>query len=167
MKSKLESIYSNNVSTLVDLPQGVKPIGCIWVYKRKRRVDGKVETYKNRLVAKGYSKKSSFDYEETFSPVAMIKSIKILLSITTYYDYEIWHMDVKTTLLNGYPEENIYMMQPDGFINEGHEHMVCKFHKFIYGLKQASRSLNKCFDQVIEFFGFDQNEKEPYVYRKM
>ena len=90
MKSELESMYSNNVWTLVDLPQGVKPTGCKWVYKRKKGVDGKVETYKARLVAKGYSKKSSFDYDEIFSPMAMIKSIRILLSIATYYDYEIW-----------------------------------------------------------------------------
>ena len=122
---------------------------------------------KLRLVAKGYSQKSSFDYEETFSPVAMIKSIRILLSIAAYYDYEIWQMDVKTAFLNGYLEENIYMMQPDGFITEGQEHMVCKLHKSIYGLKQESRSRNKCFDQVIKSFGFDQNEKEPCVYRKM
>ena len=118
-------------------------------------------------MAKGYSKKSGFDYEETFSPLAMIKSIRILLSIATYYDYEIWQMDVKTAFLNGYLEENIYMMQPDGFITKGQGHMVCKLHKSIYGLKQASRSWNKHFDQVIKSFGFDQNEKEPCVYGKM
>ena len=67
----------------------VKPIGCKWVYKRKKGVDGKVETYKARLVEKGYSQKSGFDYEETFSLVAMTKSIRILLSIAAYYDYEI------------------------------------------------------------------------------
>ena len=86
----------------MDLPQGVKPIGCKWVYKRKKGVDRKVETYKAKLVAKGYSQKSGFDYAETFSPVAMIKFIIILLSIAAYYDYEIWQMDVKTTFLNGY-----------------------------------------------------------------
>ena len=89
MKSELESMYSNNVWTLVDLPQGVKPIGCKLVYKRKNGVNGKVETYKARLVVKGYSQKSGFDYKETFLPVAMIISIIILLSIAAYYDYEI------------------------------------------------------------------------------
>ena len=160
-------MYSNNVWTLVDLPQGVKPICCTWVYKRKRGVDGKVETYKSRLIAKGYSQKSGFDYKETFSLVAMIKSIRILLSIVAFYDYEICQMHVKIAFLNGYLEENIYMMQPDGFITEGQEHMVCKLHKSIYGLKQASRSWNKRFDQVIKSFGFDQNKEKPCVYRKM
>ena len=91
-------------------------------------------------MAKDYSKKLGFDYKETFSPVAMIKSIRILLSIVAYYDYEIWKMDVKIAFLNGYLEENIYMMQLDGFITEGQEHMVCKFHKSIYGLKQVLRA---------------------------
>ena len=86
MKSELESMYSHNMWTLMDLPQGVKPIGCKWVYKIKKGVDGKVETYKAKMVAKGNSQKSSFDSKETFSPVAMIKSIRILLSIATYYD---------------------------------------------------------------------------------
>ena len=76
-------------------------------------------------------------------------------------------MDVKTAFLNGYPEENIYIMQLDGFIIEDQEHMVCKLHKSIYGLKQASRSQNKHFDKVIKSFSFDKNEEEPSVYRKM
>ena len=135
MKSELESMYSNNVWTLVDLLQGVKPISCKWVFTGKRSVDGKVETYKAKLVAKGYSQKLGFDYEETFFLVAMIKSIIILLSIAAYYDYEIWKMDVKTAFLNGYLEENIYMKQPYGFIVESQEHMVFKLHKSIYGLK--------------------------------
>ena len=78
MKSEPESMYSNNLWILVDLPQGVKPIGCKRVYKRKRGLDGKVETYEARLMAKGCSKILGFDYEETFLLVAMIKSIKIL-----------------------------------------------------------------------------------------
>ena len=76
---------------------------CMWcyLYKRKRGIDGKVETFKVRLVAKRYTQKEGIDYEETFSPVAMLKSIRILLSIATHYDYEIWQMDIKTAFLNG------------------------------------------------------------------
>ena len=85
----MESMYSNSVWELVDQPDGVKPIGCKWIYKRKRGSDGKVQTFKARLVAKGYTQKEGVDYEETFSPVAMLKSIRTLLSIAAYYDYEI------------------------------------------------------------------------------
>ena len=95
MKSELDSMYSNQVWDLVKAPNGIKLVSCKWVYKRKRGIDGKVETFKARLMAKGYTQKEGIDYEETFSPVAMLKSIIILLSIAAHYDYEIWQMDVK------------------------------------------------------------------------
>ena len=116
MKSELDSIYSNQIWDLVKAPNDIKPVGCKWVYKRKRGIDGRVETFKARPVAKGYTQKKGIDYEETFSPVGMLKSIRILLSIAAHYDYEIWQMDVKTTFLNGNLEEEIYMMQLEGFI---------------------------------------------------
>ncbi|TYK19114.1 gag/pol protein [Cucumis melo var. makuwa] len=91
------------------------------IYKRKRDQAGKVQTSKARLVAKGYTQKEGIDYEETFSSVAMIKSIRMLLSFATFYDYEIWQMDVKTVILNGHLEESIYMVQPERFIQNGQE----------------------------------------------
>ena len=124
----------------MDLPANIKPIGCKWVYKWKRGPEGRVETFKARLVAKGYTQKEGIDYEETFSPVAMLKSIRILLSIAAHLDYDIWQMDVKTAFLNGHLEEDIYMMQPDGFVAKNQEQRVCKLQKSIYGLKQPSRS---------------------------
>ncbi|KAM2234893.1 hypothetical protein ACFXTI_013101 [Malus domestica] len=90
MKSEMDSMYQNQVWTLVDPPEGILPVGNKWVFKRKIGVDGNVETYKARLIAKGYRQIEGIDYEETFSPVAMIKSIWILLAIAAYHDYEIW-----------------------------------------------------------------------------
>ena len=89
MEAELEFMYSNRVQDLVETPEGIKPIGCKLVYKQKRGVDGKVKTYKARLVAKSYSQKPSFKYEEAFALVAVFKSIKILLSIVVHLDYEI------------------------------------------------------------------------------
>ena len=84
------------------MSNGIKIIGCKWVYKRKHGVDGKIMTYNARLVAKRYNQNEGIDYEETFTLVVMLKSIKILLAIRTYFDYEIWQIDIKTTFLDGY-----------------------------------------------------------------
>ena len=117
-------------------------------------------------MAKGYTQKEGIDYEETFSPVPILKSIIILLSIAAYYDYEIWQMDVMTAFLNGNPEEEIYMMQPEGFVAKNQEHMVCKLKRSIYGLKQASRSWDIRFDQAIKSFGFEKYLAKPCVYKR-
>ena len=129
-------------------------------------MDGNVQTYKARLVAKGFTQTQGIDYEETFSPVAMLKSIRILLAIAAYYDYEIWQMDVKTAFLNGHLLEDVYMVQPEGFVDPKNPNKVCKLNKSIYGLKQASRSWNLRFDQKIKEFGFIKNDDEPCVYKK-
>ncbi|GJZ78330.1 retrotransposon protein, putative, ty1-copia subclass [Tanacetum coccineum] len=116
----------------------------------------------------GLGRSSSWlvDYEETFSPVADIRAIRILISIAAFYDYEIWQMDVKNSFLNGYHDEDIYMVQSKGFFDPNHPRKVCKLQRSIYGLKQASRSWNKRFDEKIKKFGFTQNLDEPCVYQK-
>ncbi|GJV49628.1 retrotransposon protein, putative, ty1-copia subclass [Tanacetum coccineum] len=93
MNAEIKSMMDNMIWVLVDLPPG------------------------SRLVAKGYTQLYGVDYEETFSPVADIRAIRILISIAAYYDYEIWQMDVKTAFLNGYLDEDIYMVQPEGFVD--------------------------------------------------
>ena len=109
MKTEMDSMYANRVWTLIDPPEGIVPIGCKQIFKRKIGAYGKVETYKARLVAKGFHQRQGVDYEETFLPVVMLKSIRILLAIAAHYDYEVWQMDVKTTFLNDYIEEDIFM----------------------------------------------------------
>ncbi|KAL0544159.1 hypothetical protein IC582_019271 [Cucumis melo] len=164
---EMVSMYFNSVWELVDLPKGVKPIGCKWIYQRKRDSAGKVHTFKARLVAKEYTEREGVDYEETFSLVAMLKSIRIFLSIATFYDYEIWKMVVKIAFLNGNLEESIFISQLEGFITQGHEQNVYKLNLSIYGLKQASRSWNIRFDIAIKSYDFDQNVDEPCVYKKI
>ena len=89
MKSEIDSMHSSQVWTLVDLSEGIAPIGCKWIYKRKIDADGKVETYKARFVVKGCSQCEDIDYQKIFSSVAMLKSIHTLLTVAAYYDYEI------------------------------------------------------------------------------
>jgi hypothetical protein len=167
MKSELGSMSENQVWTLVDPPSDRKAIECKWIFKKKMDADGNVTVYKARLVAKGFRQVQGVDYDETFSPVAMFKSIWILLAIAVFHDYEIWQMDVKTAFLNGNIDEELYMMQPEGFVNPKDADKVCKLQRSIYGLKQASRSWNLHFDQVIKSFGFVPNCYEACIYKKV
>ena len=117
-------------------------------------MDGKIVVYKARLVAKGFKKVHGIEYDETFSPMAMLKSIRIILAIASYYDYEIWQMDVIIAFLNGYLEEKVSMTQPEGFVDPNSPKKLCILQKSIYGLKQASKSWNLRFFKAIKHFGF-------------
>ncbi|GKF71034.1 retrotransposon protein, putative, ty1-copia subclass [Tanacetum coccineum] len=139
MNVEMQSMKDNGVWDLVDLPPNEKIVGIKWLFKKKTDMDGAVHTYKAHLVAKGYTQTPRIDYEETFSPVADIRAIMILIAITAFYDYEIWQMDVKTAFLNGYLSEEVYIEQPEGFVNPKYLNRVCKLKHSIYGLKQASR----------------------------
>ena len=118
------------------------------------------------LVATGVVR-HQVDYDETFSPVAIIKSIRILLAIDTHYDYKVWQMDVKTACPNGYLEEEVYMIQPEGYTSKEFPEKVYRLQRSIYGLKQASRSWNMRFDEEIRSYNFIKNEDEPCVYKKI
>ncbi|KAJ9553261.1 hypothetical protein OSB04_017306 [Centaurea solstitialis] len=148
MKAEMQSMYDNQVWEFTDLPQHCKAVGRKWVFKKKTDMDGNVHTFKARLVAKGFTQTHGIDYDETFSPVAMLKSIRILMAISAYFNYEIWQMDVKTAFLNGKLTEDVYMEQPEGFEDP----------------KNPNKNLH--FDERIKEFGFTKSEFEPCVYTK-
>nr|GEV02659.1 hypothetical protein [Tanacetum cinerariifolium] len=141
MNAKMQSMIDNMVWVLVDLPLNCKIVGSKWIFKKRTDMDGFVHTYKARLVSKGYTQLYGVDYEETFSPVADIRAIRILISITVFYNYEIWKMDVKTAFLNGYLDEDIYMVQPEGFVDPKHP----RKGNHIPSLQSVKDSLGKCF----------------------
>jgi hypothetical protein len=137
MKEELDSIAKNQVWDLVELPKGVKPVGCKWVFKTKKESKGNIERHKARLIAKGFTQVEGIDYNATFSPVSTKESMRIILALVAHYDLELHQMDVKTTFLNGDLNEVVYMDQPLGFSEN--DRLVCRLNKSIYGLKQASR----------------------------
>ena len=164
MRSEMESMKVIDIWTLVDPPEGVKPVGCKWVFKKKRGADGKVETYKVHLIVKDYRQHYGIDYDEIFSPIAVLKSIQIMLAIAAYLDYEVWQMVVKISFLNRELNEEVYMIQPEGFISTD-ESKVYKLQRSTYGLKQASQSWNIHFDKVIRTYDFIRNIEEPCIYK--
>nr|GEW24979.1 hypothetical protein [Tanacetum cinerariifolium] len=110
MNVEMQSMKDNDVWVFVELPPNA------------------------RTIAKGFTQTYGVDYKETFSPVADIRAIRILLAIVAYYDYEIWKMDIKTAFLNGHLSEEVYMEQPKGFVNPKYPNHVCKLKRSIYGL---------------------------------
>jgi hypothetical protein len=135
----MDSILSNETWELVDRPYGCKPMGCKWVFKKKLRPDGTIDKYKARLVTKGYTQKEGEDFFDTYSPVARLPTIRVLLSLAASHGLLIHQMDVKTTFLNGDLKNEIYMTQSDEFVVKGQEDKVCKLMKSLYGLKQAPK----------------------------
>ena len=163
-QEEIDSIHAARTWTLAELPPGFTLIGSKWVLNLKRNADGSIARYKARVVAKGYGQKEGIDYTETFAPVAKFSTIRALLSITAYYDLELHQMDVKTAFLNGDLDHEIYMEQPEGFIAPNQQHLVCKLHKAIYGLKQAGRSWNIKIDDTLRRLGFAALITDSCVY---
>ena len=151
---------------MVDLPKSKNIVGSKWVFKHKRGANGQIQRCKARLVAQCYSQKSGVDYDEVFSPVAKYNSICTLLAIVNQFDLELHQMDVKTAFLNGDLEEEIFMKQPEGFIDEHHPNLVCKLQKSLYSLKQSARCWNKNIDDYLKEAGYMQADADPCIYVK-
>jgi hypothetical protein len=164
IQNEMDSILSNGTWELSERPHGYKPVGRKWVFKKKLSPDGTIEKYKARLVAKGYTQKEGEDYFDTYSPIARLTTIRVLLSMAASYGLIVHQMDVKITFLNGELEEEIYMDQPDGFVVKGEETNVCKLLKSLYGLKQAPKQYHEKFDRTLTSVGFVVNEAEKCLY---
>ena len=164
--SEVASLRKNKTWELVPLPQDRKAIGCRWVFRIKENQAGEVERYKARLVAKGFSQKYGVDYEETFAPVAKFTSIRILLSLSAKYKLTVHQMDVKTAFLNGLLDEDIYMTQPDGYVNEDKPDYVCQLKRSLYGLKQSPRMWNQTIDKFMIEMGFKKCKTDHCIYAK-
>jgi hypothetical protein len=164
VRSGMDSIMSNETWEVVDCPYGCKPVGCKWVLKTKLRSNGTIDKYKDRLVAKGYAQKEREDFFDTYSPVARLTTIRVLLSLAASHGLLVHQMDVKTTFLNGELEEEIYMDQLEGFVGKDQERIVCKQVKSLYGLKQAPKQWHDKFNRTLTSVGFVTNEADKCVY---
>ena len=135
MVAKYVALQRNNTWSLVPLPASRQAIGCKWVYKTKENPDGIVQKYKSRLVAKGFHQQASFGFTETFSPVIKPSTIRVVFTIALSRNWAIKQLDVNNAFLNGYLQEEVFMQQPQGFIDEQNPNLVCRLHKALYGLK--------------------------------
>lgn len=166
MKKEYDSLVKNNVFTLVDRPDNTNIVSSKWVFKLKKNANGETR-HKARLVARGFSQSYGIDYFETFSPVARISTLRLLIAFSVQFNLLIEHFDVTTAFLHGELEEEVFMTQPECFVKKGEENKVCLLKKAIYGLKQASRAWNKQVNKVLLSIGYRKSENEPCVFYKI
>ncbi|GJZ81423.1 retrotransposon protein, putative, ty1-copia subclass [Tanacetum coccineum] len=154
MNVKMKYMKDDEVWDLVDLPPNGKTIGSKWIFKNKTDMDGVVHTYKACLVAKGFTQTYGVNYEENFSPVTDIRAIRILIAIAAFYNYKIWQIDVKTAFLNGHLSEEVYMVQPEDFINPKYPNRDLGEATYILGIKiyrdRSKRLIGLCQSAYIE-----------------
>jgi hypothetical protein len=163
MTNEILALEQNQTWDLVLLPQNKSVIGCKWVYKVKFQADGKVERYKARLVAKGYTQQEGIDFFDTFSPVAKITTVRVLLTIAAVNNWHLHQLDVDNAFLHGDLHEEVYMQLPPGYSNPN-DPRVCKLKKSIYGLKQASRQWFSKLSTSLLHFGFLQAKSDSSLF---
>jgi transposase InsO family protein len=140
MHEELNNFTQNQVWDLVERPKNYNVIGTKWVFRNKQNEDGLVVRNKARLVAQGFTQVVGLDFGETFSPVARLEAIRILLAYACSDNIKLFQMDVKSIFLNGKISELIFVKQPSGFEDPKKANHVYKLSKALYGLKQAPRA---------------------------
>ena len=155
MQVEMKSFKDNNVWELVTLPKNKKLVGSKWVYKVKVDGDGHDVRFKARLVAPGFTQTKGADYDETFCPVVRMESVRTVISLAVRNNLKLHQLDVTTAFINETLEENVYIQQPEGFVVDGQEKLVCKLNRSLYGLKQSPGCWNttlRCASQEVGFF---------------
>ncbi|KAJ9542158.1 hypothetical protein OSB04_028664 [Centaurea solstitialis] len=140
MQEELNQFERLGVWRLVPRPKNKIIIDLKWIFKNKKDEDGIVTRNKARLVAKGFKQQAGIDYDETFAPVARIEAIRIFLAYAAHKNFTVYQMDVKTAFLNGELKEEVYVSQPEGFVDRTKPNHVYILDKALYGLKQAPRA---------------------------
>nr|GEZ80277.1 retrovirus-related Pol polyprotein from transposon TNT 1-94 [Tanacetum cinerariifolium] len=151
IESMLEELHQFDrldVWELVDRPLCTNVINLKWLWKNKHDEENTVIQNKSRLVAKGYVQKEGVDFEESFTPVAWLEAVRLFIAYAAHKSFTVYQMDVKTTFLYGPLKEEVYVNQPDGFVDPYHPDKVYRLKKALYGLKQALRAW---YDELSKF----------------
>ncbi|RVW74217.1 Retrovirus-related Pol polyprotein from transposon RE1 [Vitis vinifera] len=150
-----------------ECPPGKKPVGYRWIYTVKYKTDGSIEQFKARLVVKGYTQTYGIDYTETFTPVAKINTVRVLLSLAANLGWPLQQFDVKNVFMHGELSEEVYMDLPSGcMVSEKQCQKVCKLKKSLYELKQSLRAWFGRFTKSMTAFGYRQSNSNHTLFLK-
>jgi histone deacetylase 1/2 len=164
MESEISSLHKNKTWHPVPPKPGYILIDCKWVFKVKRKVDGTIDRYKGRLVAKGYMQRYVIDDEDTFSPVVKIATVWLVLSIAVSRGCCLRQFDVQNSFLHGILEEEVYMKQPPEFEDKDKPHYVCRLDKALYGLKQTPKAWYSRLSLKLIELGFKPSKSDTSLF---
>nr|GEW94653.1 copia protein [Tanacetum cinerariifolium] len=169
MQEKLHQFIRLDVWELVPSPDDIKPFTLKWLFKNKHDEENTVIRNKIRLVVRGYRQEKVIDFEESFAPVARMEAISIFLAYAAHKGFTVYQMDVKTAFLHGSLKEDVYVCQPEGFIDAGYPSYVYKLKKALYGLKQAPRACRfeiSMMGEMTFFLGLQVNQSPSGIFIK-
>ena len=164
IQEEMSALLKTATWDLCPLPPGKKAVGCKWVFTLKVHPDGSLHRPKARLVAKGYSQAYGIDYDETFSPVAKMASVRICMALAAVRHWPLYQLDVKNAFLNDILEEEVCMTQPPGFVVQEEASKVCRLWKSLYGLKQSTRAWFGRLSQALGQFGMTRSANDHSVF---
>ncbi|GJV10853.1 putative RNA-directed DNA polymerase [Tanacetum coccineum] len=165
MNKEMKALYDNDTWEITELPLGRKSIGGKWVYKIKYKSSGDIERYKARYVVKGYNQKEGIDFDETFSPVVKIVTVRCLINLAVQNSWPLFQLDVNNAFLYGDLSETVYMDLPEGYFSPN-DKRVCRLKKSLYGLKQAPRQWNAKLTHTLIEHGFKQSKSDYSLFTK-
>ncbi|GJR05694.1 ribonuclease H-like domain-containing protein [Tanacetum coccineum] len=166
MNSEIEALNENHTWIITDLPLGRKAIGNKWIYKIKYKSSGDIDRYKARLVVKGCSKKEGVDFNETFSPIVKMSTVRCFIALFVINSWPLFQLDINNAFLYGDIDEDIYMTIPKGFASKDNNNKVCKLVKSFYRLKQAPRKWNEKLVTILKENGFVQSVNDHSLFTK-
>jgi len=166
MQDERNQFKRNEVWDLIPCSKGKSIIGTKWVFRNKLDENGIIARNKARQVAKGYNQEEGIDYEETYAPVARLKSIRLLLAFASCLDFKLFQMNVKSAFLNGLLNEEVHVSQPPGFEDVEYLNHVYKLKRDLYGLKQASRAWYERLSKFLLEKGFPRGNIDNTLFSK-
>ncbi|GJU96344.1 retrovirus-related pol polyprotein from transposon TNT 1-94 [Tanacetum coccineum] len=164
MQEELLQFKRLDVWVLVPAPDNIKPLTLKWLFKNKHDEENTIIRNKTRLVVRGYRQEEGIDFEESFAPVARMEAIRIFLAYVAHKSFIVFQMDVKTAFLHGTLKEDVYVCQPEGFIDADHPSHVYKLKKALYGLKQAPRAWYDEFSTFLLHNHFFKSTIDPTLF---
>ncbi|GJX72269.1 retrovirus-related pol polyprotein from transposon TNT 1-94 [Tanacetum coccineum] len=166
MQDELNQFERLQVWELVPRPEGKNVIALKWLWKNKCDAENIVVRNKSRLVAKGYKQEEGIDFEESFAPVARLEAVRMFIAFAAHMNITIFQMDVKTAFLNGPLKEEVYVSQPEGFIDSEFPNHVYRLKKALYGLKQAPRAWYDKLSSFLIEHGFNKGIIDPTLFTR-